>query len=167
MFLDLMLTKAQVKRSILAWSTFLGRVYVFRLVAVQKTIKTEKNVKELSGSPGKHNFEHLMPFKRSIKLNRMVFLDLILSKAPVKRSFWAWSTFLEIIEIFWLDAVQKTIRTEKNVNELSDSPWKHSFEYYQHSQRHLMILDLMPSKILWKVERMWNNCRSRPGNAIC
>ena len=39
-------------------SIILETVYVFRLDAVQKTIKAKKNVDELSGSPGKHIFEH-------------------------------------------------------------------------------------------------------------
>ena len=47
--------------------------------------------------------------------------------------FLAWSTFLETVYVLRLDAVQKTIKAEKNVNELSGSPGKYSFEYYQNS----------------------------------
>ena len=71
----------------LARSTFLETVYLFRLDAVQKTIKAEKNVNELSGSPG---------------------------NSPGKRSFLALSSLLETLDTFGLDVIQKTKKFEKN-----------------------------------------------------
>ena len=41
--------------------------------------------------------------------------------------FLALSTLLETLYVFGLDAVQKTMKTEKNVNELFGPPEKRSF----------------------------------------
>ena len=58
--------------------------------------------------------------------------------------------------------------TFTNVNELSSSPAKRSFWALSTILKleHFTFLDLMPSKTLWKLKRMWTNCRARPGNAI-
>ena len=47
------------KRRFLTLSRFPQTLDVFRLDAVQKTKKTDKNVKELSGSPGKKFIQNL------------------------------------------------------------------------------------------------------------
>ena len=76
----------------------------FGLDAVQKTNKTEQNVNELFGPPGKRNLWAL-----STALN------------------------LETLYIFRLDAVQNTMKTEKNVNQMSGSPGKRNLlADYQH-----------------------------------
>ena len=77
------------------------------------------------------------------------------------RSFLALSTPLEIIHYFSLDTVQKTTRAEKYVNELSGSLRNDTLEQDQHhysTRDNLFFLDLMPSKRLWKLKRMWTNC---------
>ena len=120
----------------------------------------------------KHHFVFLdfMPSKTSWRLKRLwtncrahpgsIILSIINTprdtwcfwtwccpKASVKRSFLAWSTFLETLDVFGLDAVQNTMETEKNVNQLSGSPGKRNLLVdYQHFYKQLMFLDLMPSK---------------------
>ena len=53
-------------------------MYVFRLDAVQNTMEAEKNVNQLSGSPGKRNF--LADIQHFYK--QFMFLDLMPSKRP-------------------------------------------------------------------------------------
>ena len=55
-----------------------------------------------------------------------------LSGPSGKRSFLALSTLLETIHHFSLDAVQKTMRSEKYVNELLGSLRKNTFEQNQY-----------------------------------
>ena len=50
-----------------------------------------------------------------------------LTDPPAKRSFLALSTLLETLYVFGNDAVQKTMKSEKNLNELSGSPVKRDF----------------------------------------
>ena len=54
--------------------------------------------------------------------------------------------FRKTLNVFGLDAVQKTKKTEKNVNELSDPSVNRTFRTLSTIVEKPYILDLMPSK---------------------
>ena len=53
--------------------------------------------------------------------------------------------------------------TFTNVSELSGSA---DFENYRQFLKHFIFSDLMPSKRLSQLQRIWTNCRARPGSMV-
>ena len=65
-------------------ATLLETLDVFGLDAVQKTKKTQNNVKELSGSPGKRSFEHCRVAYEIFTESAFILLRYILKKCMQK-----------------------------------------------------------------------------------
>ena len=83
---------------------------------------------KLPGPPGKRSFLALSTLLKTLHV-------FALPGSPGKRNVLPLSTLQETVYVFELDAVQKTMKTEKNVNELSGSLEKHNVEHYPHSWR--------------------------------
>ena len=73
------------------------------------------------------------------------------------------ATLLETLDVFALDAVQKTNKTEQNVNELSGPPGKRSFWALSTLLESLYVFRLDAVQKTMKTEKIVNELSGSPG----
>ena len=72
-------------------------------------------------------------------------------------------TFLETLDVFGLDAVQKTNKTEQNVNELSCPPGKRNFWPLTTRLETLYVFIIDAVQNIMKTEKIVNELSGSPG----
>ena len=70
---------------------------------------------------------------------------------------------MEIVQVFGLDAVQKTMKTEKNMKELSDSPGKRNVLPLSTLQETVYVFELDAVQKTKKTEKNVKEMSSLPG----
>ena len=101
-----------------------------------------------------------MPYKRPSKLKRMWTDCRARSGSIVLRIA---ATLLETLDVFGLDAVQKTNKTEQNVNELFGPPGNRSFWALSTLLESLYVFRLDAVQNTMKTEKTVNELSGSPG----